>query len=234
MITSAGLAFIAGLLAPLGAICVLPLYPGYLSWLANQVGEKDDKTLHFKFSLIVIVGLIFSFLITGLVFTWFLKASVSAAIGTISMIAFVILAVVSACLILDIDLTAIIPSPKLLHPVNPYQGALLFGLFFGLVILPCNPAPVILLFALSINASDFLENILILVMFCIGIAIPVLLISIIPAVSNSDLAGFMKTNRRVINTGCGIFMLFLSLYYLFWVFELHRLLLTYITSMDLF
>jgi len=230
-LSAAGISFLAGLLAPLGAVYVLPLYPGYLAWLANHVGERNDRTLLFLFSLVVTAGIIFSFLVVGFIVTWLLRSSLSAAVEIISMIAFVILAGVSICLILDLDLSRIIPSPKIFHPAGPYRNALLFGLFFGIIILPCNPAPVILLFALSINAADFLENFIILVAFCVGIAIPVLLISLIPAATNYRLLRFLTTNRRAINIACGLFMLFLALYYLVWVFHLPELMATGMTNL---
>jgi cytochrome c-type biogenesis protein len=223
VVSAAGISFLAGLFAPLGAVCVLPLYPGFLAWLTNQAGEGDGRTLLFRFALIVTTGLIFSFLTIGLFFTWLLRTSVSAAIGIISMVAFLILAGVSICLIADIDLSRIFHTPGVLHRTGPYQNALLFGLFFGLIILPCNPAPIILLFALSANAADFFENIVILVSFCVGIAIPVLLISIIPAATNYRLIRALTANRRKINLLCGLFMLVLALYYLFWVFHLPEL-----------
>lgn len=227
---SIGIAFIAGLLAPLGAVCVLPLYPGYLAWLANQVGEGSDRTLLIRFAFVVTTGIIAAFLVFGLIFTWLLRSSVSAAIGIISMIAFVILACASILLIAGIDLSQLIPAPKMLHPVGPYQNALVFGLFFGLIILPCNPAPIILLFALSVNAADFLENLFILIAFCIGIAIPVLLISLIPAATNYHLVQTLASHRRSINVACGLFMLVLALYYLVWVFHMPEILSQYMAA----
>lgn len=224
LITATGISFSAGLFAPLGAVCVLPLYPGYLAWLANQVAGRNDSTLLFRFSLIVTAGLIFAFLVVGFIFTWILRSSLSVATGIISMIAFMILAGASVCLILDIDLSRIIPTPNLSNHAGPYGNALIFGLFFGLIILPCNPAPVILLFALSVTAADFLENIAILIAFCIGIAIPVLLISVIPAATNNHLVRVLANHRRIINVVCGLFMLGLALYYLVWIFHLPDLL----------
>ena len=73
------------------------------------------------------------------------------------------------------------------------------------------------------NAADFFENIVILVAFCVGIAIPVLLISLIPAATNYRLVRALTANRRKINLVCGLFMLVLALYYLFWVFHLPEL-----------
>lgn len=229
-VSSAGISFLAGLLAPLGAVCVLPLYPGYLAWLANQVGDGNDRTLPFRFSLVVTAGIIFAFFVVGFIVTWLLRSSLSTAIGIISMLAFVILAGASICLIGDIDLSWIIPSPKMLRSVGPYRNALIFGLFFGLIMLPCNPAPIILLFALSMNAADVLENLVVLIAFCIGIALPVLLISLIPATTSTRLVRVLTTRRRGINVACGLFMLVLALYYLLWVFHLPELLATSVTN----
>ena len=47
-------AFIAGLLSPLGAACILPLYPGYLSFLAGQAGEV--RTTHARILLGITAG----------------------------------------------------------------------------------------------------------------------------------------------------------------------------------
>lgn len=229
-VSAAGVAFLAGLLAPLGAVCVLPLYPGYLAWLANQVGDGNDRTLPFRFSLVVTAGIIFAFFVVGFIVTWVLRSSLSTAIGIVSMVAFVVLAGASICLIADIDLSWLIPSSKMLHPAGPYRNALIFGLFFGLIMLPCNPAPIILLFALSMNAADVLENLVVLIAFCIGIALPVLLISLLPAATNNRLVRFLTTHRRGINVVCGLFMLALALYYLFWVFHLPELLATAATN----
>ena len=48
-VSAAGISFLAGLFAPLGAVCVLPLYPGFLAWLANQAGEGDEQDVAFSF-----------------------------------------------------------------------------------------------------------------------------------------------------------------------------------------
>ena len=36
------ISFLAGLFAPIGAVCVLPLYPGFLSYLAGQVSQVEN------------------------------------------------------------------------------------------------------------------------------------------------------------------------------------------------
>ena len=40
------ISFLAGLFAPLGAVCVLPLYPGFLAYLASQE-EAEERVVNF-------------------------------------------------------------------------------------------------------------------------------------------------------------------------------------------
>jgi cytochrome c-type biogenesis protein len=93
------ISFLAGLFAPLGAVCVLPLYPGFLSYLAGQVNaqgtESENKKQIIMFGVIITLGVIVSMFVFGLIFTFFLQGSLTKAIGIISPIAFGILAVIS-------------------------------------------------------------------------------------------------------------------------------------------
>jgi len=100
------LSFLAGLFAPIGAVCVLPLYPGFLSYLAGQVSQvESDETANKKkiimFGVIITLGVIISMFLFGLIFTFFLQESLTKAIGVISPIAFGILGIISLLLIFN-------------------------------------------------------------------------------------------------------------------------------------
>ena len=72
-ITNLWLSFVAGLLAPIGAVCVLPLYPGFLAYLANQLTTKAKKSTFVKLGLVVTSGVIASMMVFGLIFTSLLQ-----------------------------------------------------------------------------------------------------------------------------------------------------------------
>jgi cytochrome c-type biogenesis protein len=213
------LSFLAGLLTPTGAVCVLPLYPGYLVYLAGKAGENDNRKKFFTFSLVVIAGIIFSLFCTGFVVIYLLRESVNAVAGIVSMAAFTILALVSMMLIAGFNFGRYLPSPGIIHTGSAYMEAFIFGMFFGLIILPCNPAPIILLFAISTTAISYLENSIFLVAFSLGLAIPIIGLSLIPAVSSGHFIRLLTGHRRAIQFFCGVFMLIISLYYLIMMFD---------------
>mgnify|MGYP003963907437 CR=1 FL=1 len=216
------LSFLAGLFAPLGAVCVLPLYPGFLAYLANQVQERkgstvaSSKKLLVTLGLLITAGIIISMFAVGLIFTKLLQISLTTVTSIISPIAFTILALFSLLLIADVELSKYIPQIQSPTTKNPYVTSLLFGLFFGIIVLPCNPASLVILFALSTNISSFLTNLLGFLVFGIGMALPLLLLTLI----SKNVITFLTKHKSKINRTAGILMLIIALYYLFFVFRI--------------
>lgn len=218
------LAFLAGLFAPLGAVCILPLYPGFLAYLAGQLSKKDNKFNIKKriilLGLIVTFGVIFSMLIVGIIVSTILKASLTKAISIVSPIAFVILAVISILLIFNMDIGRFMP--KLHAPVlkNPLLSAFIFGLFFGAIVLPCNPASLAILFAVSTSVTSFITNFVSFLLFGIGMALPLLILTLLSAAKSKIIIDLLTKYRKGINAVSGIIMLLISLYYLIFVFKI--------------
>lgn len=218
------LSFLAGLFIPLGAVCVLPLYPGFLAYLAGQVSQRQvskttSKKLIFLFGVIVTGGVLISMFLVGLIFTFFLQESLTKAIGIISPIAFAFLAVVSLLLIFNFDFGKYLPKKTAPVLKNPYWSSLVFGLFFGIIVLPCNPAGLAILFAVSTTTLDFFTNLLHFLFFGLGMALPLLLLAAFSAVRSQQVIGWLNKHQRKINLVAGILMLTVSLYYLVFVFK---------------
>ncbi len=213
------IAFLAGLFAPLAAVCVLPLYPGFLAYLSNQFSGKESKKTFIMLGLLVAFGVISSMFLVGLIFTKLLQTSLTNAIGIISPIAFGILAVVSFFLIFNFDFSRLFPQFRAPVAKNPLLSSYGFGFFFGAIVLPCNPASLIVLFAISTSTIDFVSNMFNFVFFGIGMALPLLIFSVVSAQWSQEVIGFLARNKRKINLLAGLAMLGISLYYLIFVFR---------------
>jgi cytochrome c-type biogenesis protein len=210
------ISFLAGLFAPLGAVCVLPLYPGFLAYLANQTaGRKDAKKIIVLLGVLVTLGVIASMLLIGFIFTYLLKVSLTSVIGIISPIAFIILGLVSLLLIFNFDFSKIFPKFEGVKFKNPYVNSFIFGLFFGLIILPCNPASLAVLFAINTTAAS-LVNFLV---FGIGMGMPLLVFAILSRTYSKQIIGNLIKYKRGINLFAGLIMLGISIYYLVFVFK---------------
>ncbi len=214
------ISFLAGLFAPLGAVCVLPLYPGFLSYLASQDDAEENVV---KFGWLITAGVVASMFLVGLIFSYFLKSSLTNAIGVISPVAFFILFLISLFLIFGFDFGGLIPKYNVGTAGNPVVTSFIFGLFFGAVVLPCNPASLVVLFAISTSTVGFLINLVNFVLFGIGMAAPLLVFAYISDASTGRVIGYLSENKRKIDVIAGLIMLGISLYYLLIVFKIQEL-----------
>ena len=214
------ISFIAGLFAPLGAVCILPLYPGFLAYLSTKLSGKESKKTIVLLGVVVMTGVMMSMLVIGFIFTFLLQKSLTNVIGIISPVAFVIMAVVSILLIFNVDLGRFFPKTHAPILKNPFFSSFVFGLFFGIIVLPCNPTSLIVLFAISTSALSFSTNFLNFVFFGIGMALPLLILSIISAAKSKEVTSYLTKYKRIINIVAGIAMLAISLYYLIFVFRI--------------
>lgn len=214
-------AFVLGLLTPLTAVCVLPLYPGFLAYLAKQVSSKGTERKNIPLlGIVVSVGVIIFMLLLGLLFTRLLQISLTKVIGIISPIAFGVLSIISIFLIFNIDLGKFFPKMHTPLTKNPYANAFFFGFFFGAIVIPCNPLFIAALFAQTATNIAFIGNVLSFLFFGIGIASPLLLFSIISISASTKIISFLTEKKVIINRTAGIIMLLISLYYLLFVFRI--------------
>jgi cytochrome c-type biogenesis protein len=220
IITDITTAFILGLLTPLTAVCVLPLYPGFLAYVSSKFSGEESKKTFVLVGLLVSLGVIISMSILGLFFTTILQSSLTKVIGVISPIAFSLLIIISLFLIFDYDISKHIPRLKTPTSQNPILRSFLFGLFFGVIVIPCNPLFIAALFTRTLTISSFLGNMISFISFGFGMSFPLFLFSVLSAGASQTIIGWLSRNKRKINLISGLVMLVISVYYLFFVFKI--------------
>lgn len=213
--------FLLGLATPLVAVCVLPLYPAFLAFLANQFDDKTSKNVYAYLGLTITAGVILFMLLLGLIFTTLLQKSLTSVIEIVSPIAFGFLGLISLLLIFNFDFATIFSS-KVSSPItnNPYKTALIYGFFFGAIVIPCNPAFIAAFFARALLFTNFFSTLLNFISFGIGLGFPLLLFSLISQKWSSQIISWLTEKKRAINLIAGLIMLTISLYYLIFVFNI--------------
>ena len=171
------LSFLAGIYASVGAPCALVLYPGYISFLAGRSGDEEHRYEPFTLGILVAVGVIVAMLTGGLIFSALLETGGGAARDIFTPIAFIILFFFSLLLIFDISFSKIAVVNPVLRLENPLAAAFFLGMTFGIIILPCNAAAVIVLLALAASAAGFFEGLGAFLFFGLGITLPLLLLA---------------------------------------------------------
>jgi hypothetical protein len=113
-----------------------------------------------QLGFVAAAGILASMFLFGLVVVLLLSYPLAGALWIISPVAYVLLGVIGVLLILDVFPEFTVTSKHLPTGRIPFVGAFLFGLFFGILILPCNAAPIAILLALSTSTSDLFVNML--------------------------------------------------------------------------
>lgn len=211
--------FVLGLLTPLTAACVLPLYPGFLTYLARE-GERGPggEAGTGLFGAMVVLGVLAFMTVLGILFTTVLQVSLTAVIGVVSPIAFAVLAVIGIVLLLDLEFAGV-PQVEAPTTGKPLLDAFLFGFFFGAIVVPCNPAYIAVFFTRATLFGSPVESIGNFVAFGLGIGAPLLVFAVASERWSRQVIGTLVRERKWINRGSGAIMLAVSLYYLVVVFR---------------
>jgi cytochrome c biogenesis protein CcdA len=102
-------------------------------------------------------------------------------------------------------------------------NALLYGFLFGAIVIPCNPAFIAAFFARAFLIDSFFSSMANFVLFGFGLGFPLLAFSLLSANWSQQIIGWLTKHKRKINFIAGIFMLWISIYYLTSVFKIFSL-----------
>ncbi len=219
LLAELGSAFVLGLLTPLTAACVLPLYPGFLSYLTGRVGDDAGRRTYALAGAAVVGGVLTFMLLVGLLFTTVLQVSLTGVVNVVSPVAFALLGLVGIALLLDMDAEGVVPSvdpPSLGTPLRDADG---FEFVFGAIVLPCNPGFIAAFFARSLLVADPVSNVVGFLFFGLGIGAPLLAFSLASLQWSQAVIGTLTRYRTAINRVSGAIMLAVAVYYLVAVFQ---------------
>jgi cytochrome c biogenesis protein CcdA len=208
------LSFLAGIYASVGAPCALILYPGYISFLAGKAGDEKHHPEPFTLGILVAIGVMVAMLFGGLIFSLAVEIGGGTVRNVFIPAAFIILFFFSLLLIFDIrfgNISVPNPVPRL---DNPFAAAFFLGLTFGIIILPCNAAAVVVLLALAATATGLFEGLGAFLLFGLGITLPLLVLAGLSQVASRPVLGFLTRHQRAIRFMSGIIMLIISVWYL--------------------
>ena len=215
-------AFVAGLLSPLGAACVLPLYPGYLSFMASQAGKVRAPRARVLLGIVAGAGILAAMFVFGLFVGVIFTLPIGGVLAILSPIAYAILGIIGMLLILGAGPGLPVRTPDVFKGRSPFGGAFVFGLFFGVLILPCNAGPVTVLLALSTSAADLAANMGNFLVYGAGMAIPLIALSALSSSEGNRITQALAAHKRGINAATGVLMVGVAAYYLLVVFRVQE------------
>lgn len=210
--------FLIGVATPLTAACVIPLYPAFVAFLASGsdgVTARSPALL----GLLVVAGVLSFLAIAGLVVATVLQTSMTLVVEAVSAPAFAVLAVVGAVLLVSPNAFARLPTVEPPHSRYPTLSAYGYGLFFGAIVLPCNPGLIALFFArVPVLFDSTVHAMLGFLAFGLGIGAPLLALALVAESSGRHVTRTLATYSGPINRATGAVLLAVAAYYLLIIF----------------
>ncbi len=209
MIAHLAPAFSLGLLATLNP-CVLPLYPGFLAYLAGR-GPGGASNTRFL-GLLVLAGVLTMMLALGGLF-----ALLSTAMGELSALAALagnaIVVILGSAFLLNLNPLARLPQYSALLPGRtPYLNAFFYGLLYGPMTLPCTGPLTISMFSLSLGVAGVIEQLLFFLIFGLGLGLPLVAASLVANASQQALLRHFTRHAEFIRRASGLTLVAIGLW----------------------
>jgi cytochrome c-type biogenesis protein len=179
--------------------CILPLYPAFLAYLTGAtsvaaVAPGGPTRSAPRLSPIAAAMLVWAGVVIGMVAIGALLAALAISLG--SVIRFVLpladgfLILLGVLLLLGRNPFARLPqvSPRAFGRAGPGAGALLYGLLFAPIALPCSGPFLIGIFLYSLSIDDVAQQLAFFVFFGIGFGLPLFVLGALGQVRGAQLA----------------------------------------------
>ena len=194
--------FAIGLLATLTP-CVLPLYPGFLAYLAARSEDGGSSRAARWLGLVVLAGVLTTMLLLGAVMAA-LAVTTSSVLRIVTPLADVVVIALGIVLLLGRDPFAKLP---ILGPARLGGGmirsAYVYGLLYGPIALPCAAPLLVAIFGLSLSFDSFIGALAFFMAFGLGFGMPLLAISLLAYSKQLSLVRFFATHRVVVSRVAG-------------------------------
>jgi len=205
--------------------CVLPLYPGYLAYIAGGQSELGNRRGRYFLGFFVLAGVLSMMLALGGIIA-LLSISVGRALSLIVPAADLIIIALGVMLLLNINVFKKIPQIQVPVLSHPFVNAFLYGLLYGPIALPCSGPLLVSIFAISLTVEEAVGKLAIFLWFGIGFGLPLLVLSLISGGAQRWITRQFAMRARLINVVSGVLLVGVGVYDFTANFSLLRLFLT--------
>ena len=203
-------AFILGNAAILTNVCILPLYPGLLAYMAaNANNEKSQRAMKWMGLLVLAGVLTMMILVGGLLFVF--QQSFSAVLPVLLPTIYGVVILLGLLMLSGhnpFNRLQMVQTPAL---QNPYIGAYVYGLLLGPMTLPCAGPVILSAFLLGTNsAADLADGLIYFLFFGLGFGWPLVLMPFLAVSFQRQLIGWTTRNYKLLTRLSGTLLILIG------------------------
>ena len=204
-------AFLLGNSAILTNVCILPLYPGLIAFLAgNSQNEKAQKATKWL-GLLVLAGVLTLMTLVGLLL-YLLQQSFDTLLPILLPIIYGVVIILGLLMLTGrnpFNQLAVSQAPLL---SNPYASAYIYGLLLGPMTLPCTGPLIVSAFLLGAgNIGNLIDGLAYFFAFGLGFGWPLVLLPFIAMPLQRQFTRWMTQNYKLLTQVSGVLLISIGL-----------------------
>ncbi|MBP8251276.1 MAG: hypothetical protein KAX40_02850 [Herpetosiphon sp.] len=204
-------AFLLGNTAIISNVCVLPLYPGLLAFLASQEGSVGKRSTGWL-GVLVLAGVLSLMLVVGVIL-FLVRKTVSSIVPWFLPLAYALVLILGIMLIVGKNPFARLTSGNMPTLGNRYATAYVYGLLLGPLTLPCTGPLIISALVLGTgDAVALFDGIMYFLAFGLGFGWPLVALSLMTASVGRSFALWIARRSHVIHRVAGVILIGIALF----------------------
>jgi len=208
--------FLLGNSAILTNVCLLPLYPGLIAYLAGNAENERSQGAAKWLGFLVLGGVLSLLLLVGLIL-YLLQKSVNNILPILLPIIYGIVIVLGVLMLLGRNPFNRLSMAQMPALSNPYAGAFVYGLMLGPMTLPCSGPFIVAAFFLGAGGvSDLIGSLGYVLAYGVGFGWPLVLLPFFAIPFQRKFTRWMGQNYKLLTRISGVLLVAIGIYGL-WV-----------------
>lgn len=198
------LAFTLGL-GSAASPCLLPLYPGFIAYLAGNSRSIAGSRASGLLGLLVLLGVLSAMVVVAVVLG-LLSRSIGSILAYLIPLVDGILIALGLLLVAGRNPFARLPGARVPVLANPHGQAYVYGIMLGPLALPCAGPFLATLLLISVDAVEAAQGIVTFLVFGLGFGLPLVLLSFLAAARSQVLVRWVVARHRAIELVAGVIL----------------------------
>jgi cytochrome c-type biogenesis protein len=191
--------------------CLLPLYPGFIAYLAGTDADVRGRRWSALLGLAVLAGLLTTMIVVGVALS-LLALPFGDVLRWSVPITTAVLVVLGLVLIAGRNPFARLASVRVPVVRNPMGQAYAYGLLVGPMALPCAGPFLVALLAISVGLADGLARVGSFTIYGLGFGLPLVALAAVGAARGQAVSRALARNHRVVLRAAGVLVIVTAVY----------------------
>jgi len=205
-------AFVLGNTAILTNVCVLPLYPGLIAFMAGTATGKRSRGTTPLLGLFVLAGVLSLMIVVGwLLFTF--QRSFGDILPVLLPVVYSVVILMGILMLSGRNPFSRLGTAKMPVVRNPFAAAFLYGLLLGPMTLPCTGPIIVSAFLLGAgSAISLADNMLYFLAFGLGFGWPLIVLPLIALPLQRRFTGWTTGNYKMLTRVSGMLLVAIGIF----------------------